>query len=72
MMRGVVFLLVLSWPVFIIPALSQNLSIPSMADNDIGAPDNALQGGADRVAALCQMIKAAAFANDISAGFYCV
>jgi Transglycosylase SLT domain/SPOR domain len=67
-MRGGVLLLILSWSAFATPAASQNLSIPSMADGDTGAPDSGSQG-ADRITALCQMVKAAAFANDISAGF---
>jgi Transglycosylase SLT domain len=67
MIRGSL-VLVLHCSAFVAPALGQDLSSPSLADENVGVPDSASQG-ADGISAVCRMIKSAASANDIPPGF---
>jgi hypothetical protein len=67
MIRGSL-VLVLHCSVFVALALGQDLSSPSLADENVGVPDSASQG-ADGISAVCRMIKSAASANDIPPGF---
>jgi Transglycosylase SLT domain/SPOR domain len=67
MMQRGAFFLVLSWSVLATPALGQDFPTSTVGD-DIGPPDGASQG-VDRIAAVCQMIKSAASANDLPSDF---